>query len=259
MATVLITGGSSGIGLALSKVFLEKGYDLVIVSKPQEELSQAYNTLHAAFPTSKIYTLQKDLSQASAADELYQIIQKKEWTIDVLINNAGFGTFGYFQETNEQDELAMIDLNVRTVYRLTKLFLKEMTLKDQGHIINIASLSAFFPSPYLAAYAATKAFVLHLGEGINYELKDKGSKVRVTTVCPTPVRTGFRKRAKMETSKLFDHWTRVSAERVAKDTYKAMLQKRTYLIPDWRFHWVNKIASRLPLRIKLAMAKDSLL
>jgi short-subunit dehydrogenase len=258
MPRALITGGSSGIGLAIAREFLTHGYDLVIISKSIEEIAAATPILHQDFPNRIIEAWAKDLSQSNAADELHDEIHTMGLQIDVLVNNAGFGTFGYFPDTNQQAELAMIDLNVRALYRLTKLFLMDMVHRNQGYIINISSLSAFFPSPYLSAYAATKAFVLHLGKAVHYELKQQGSAVGISTICPTPVRTAFQQNARMENSTLFDHWTVTTPEKVAKTAFNAMQSRKDYIIPDWKFHYLNKLVSRLPSKIKLFLAQDSL-
>ncbi len=258
MPRALITGGSSGIGLAITHAFLKEGYDLIIISKEESEIAAVTPGLHQQYPKSEIIAWAKDLSKHSAADELHDEISTDGLHIDVLVNNAGFGTFGYFPETDPEAELAMIDLNVRTLYRLTKLFLQDMVYRDQGYIINISSVSAFFPSPYLAAYAATKAFVLHLGQAIQYELKQQKSAVGISTICPTPVKTGFRQNARMENSTLFDHWTVTTPEKVAASTMKAMRHRKDYIVPDWKFHYLNKLIKRFPGKIKLWLAQDSL-
>ena len=177
MPLALITGGSSGIGLAIAEAFLTKGYDLIIVSKELEEVNAAIASLQQERPKSVVKGWAADLAAYDAADTLFNTIISSGQSIDVLVNNAGFGAYGYFTNIDSQVEQAMIDLNVRTVYRLTKLFLSSMVENNHGYIINISSVSAFFPSPYLATYAATKAFILHLGQAIHYELQQQKSAV----------------------------------------------------------------------------------
>ena len=259
MPCALVTGGSSGIGLAIAKALQDRGYDLIIVAKGDTEVSAARKILHRRNPKQSTEGWADDLSKPGAADKLFDEIISSGRAIDLLVNNAGFGTFGSFTNIDSQVEQAMIDLNVRTVYRLTKLFLQQMIENDRGYIINISSVSAFFPSPYLAAYAATKAFVLHLGQAVHYELRQKGSAVGISTICPTPVKTGFQQLAGMENTTLFNHWTVTTPEKVAKAAIYAMEQRKDYIVPDWKFHYLNKLISRFPRKLKLWLAKDSII
>jgi len=246
MKKALITGGSGGIGVELAKQFGQADYNLILVSKPLEELQAAQQTLKALFPNLEVHIFQKDLTETKAAEEVFERVQSQHGKVDVLVNNAGFGTYGFMNDIDLNREVNMIELNILAVYKLTRLFLTGMIERDEGKILNVSSISAFQPNPLLTTYGATKSFVMNFSRGLNYELKQKGSKVRVTTVCPTPVRTGFQQGAKMENSKLFDSWMRVSAEQVAKDAFNALMREQEMIVPNKLFHFLNKISRRLP-------------
>ena len=185
MKTVLITGGSSGIGYEMSKHFAKDGYCLLWVAKPPEELSQAKAKLESEIPDVKIHILAKDLTDAQAPQQVYEWA-KQIGEVDVLINNAGFGTHGFLQNIPIEKELAMIQLNVVALYLLTRLFLDDMLQKNAGTIINISSNSSFQPVARMNTYASTKAFVKHFSRGLQEELGLQKSKVKILTVCPQP-------------------------------------------------------------------------
>jgi len=174
MKTVLITGGSSGIGLEISKRFAKDGYVICWVSLVEEEVQKAKIELLEAIPETTIHYLIQDLSLEEGAKNVYSWINKNNININVLINNAGFGTFGMSTEIPMEKEVRMIQLNVLSVFKLTRLFLADMVKENKGTIINISSSSSFFPVPRLAAYSATKAFVAHYSRGLQEELKEQG-------------------------------------------------------------------------------------
>lgn len=181
---VLITGASSGIGRDMAAVLSEQGFDLILVARRLERLEQVKNELKT-----NVKIICADLSNAAACIQLYE--QVKGEHIDILINNAGFGVFGAFDETDLQRELRMIDTNVRAVHILTKLFLRDFKARNSGYILNVASAAAFQPGPLLSSYYATKAYVLRLTQAVYEELRRAGSKVRICALCPGPVRTEF--------------------------------------------------------------------
>ena len=246
MKTVLITGGSSGIGLEFSKLFAKDNYQIIIVSKYETEMDEAAIILKKLYPNVDLVLLQQDLSEHNAAQFVYDFVKENDYELDVLVNNAGFGCFGFVNDIDAQKEQDMIQLNVACVHQMTRLFLKDMVAKDEGKILNISSIVAFQPSPFFATYAATKAFVKNFSQALSYELKQKKSKVTVTVVCPTPAKTGFAKKANMEELKLFESWMSVSAEKVAKDGYAAMKSGKDLVIPKRFFRYVNTVSKRMP-------------
>jgi uncharacterized protein len=180
----LITGASSGIGRDMAEILGAKGYDLILVARRLDRLEQVKKKLKT-----NVKTISADLSNAEACIGLYE--QVKNENIDVLINNAGLGLFGAFDTTDLQDELRMIDTNIKAVHILTKLFLKDMKARNTGYILNVASSAAFQPGPLLSSYYASKAYVLRLTQAIYEELRREGSGVHISALCPGPVHTEF--------------------------------------------------------------------
>ena len=257
-ACALITGGSAGIGLELSKLFAADHYNLVLVSKPEAELKKGKETLLSMFPDIDIKTIQKDLSVQNSAREVYNEVKEAGIEIDVLVNNAGFATFGDFRDIPIERELDMINLNVVTLYHLTRLFLSDMVKKDKGRILNVSSTAGLNPQPQFTTYAATKAFSLNFSEALNFELKHTRSSVRITTLCPPPVRTGFQKAAGMEKSTLFDKSIAMDAPDVAKGAYKALFEGKSMIIPSRSFSIMMKILNLFPKNLRMKSLMDGL-
>ncbi|MHB8062158.1 MAG: SDR family NAD(P)-dependent oxidoreductase, partial [Ruminiclostridium sp.] len=168
----LITGASSGIGRDMSIILSKKGYDLILVARRMEKLEELKKTL-----STDVQTISLDLSKEESCFSLYE--QVKNESVDILINNAGFGIFGAFDEIDIHEELKMLNTNIIAVDILTKLFLKDFKRKNSGYILNVASSAAFLPGPLLSSYYASKAYVLRLTEAIHEELRRAGSKVYV--------------------------------------------------------------------------------
>lgn len=246
MKYTLITGGSSGIGKATAILLANKGHNLILVSNEEESLLETQTFIQSRNPSISIKVLFADLTDPSGCQNVFTFTQKENLEVNLLINNAGFGTYGYYNEVDTAKEVNMIELNIIAVYKMTRLFLKEMTSKNEGKIINVASIAGFQPGPKLAAYSATKSFVLNYSRALNYELKTQKSVVRVTTICPTPVKTNFVATAQMESSTLFDSWMTVTTDDVARTIIKALSSNKDMLIPKKRFHYLNKISRRLP-------------
>lgn len=187
MATALITGASNGIGLELAKVHASKGGDLVLVARNKAKLDELKAEFENKFKV-KVYTIGKDLSADNSAQEVYNETTKQNIKIDYLINNAGFGDFGMFAETDWSKELQMINLNITTLTQFTKLYLQDMLKSKSGKIMNVASTAAFQSGPTMAVYYATKAYVLSFSEAVDNEVSNRG--VTVTTLCPGATESG---------------------------------------------------------------------
>lgn len=179
----LITGASSGMGLDMAKYLYKLGYDLFLVSKDKEKLEKTYKNYK------NVEIIAMDLTKKNNCIKLYDML--KDEHIDILINNAGFGDAGNFNETSLDKELDMIDLNIRAYHILTKLFLKDFIKRDYGRILNVASMAGFMPGPYMATYYATKSYVVNLSLAIYEELKREKSDVKISVFCPGPVKTNF--------------------------------------------------------------------
>jgi len=225
--TALITGASNGIGLELAKIHASKGGDLVLVARNKSKLEELKTTLEKQFGVS-VYTVGKDLSAINSAQEVYEETSRQSIKIDYLINNAGFGDFGMFAETDWDKELQMINLNITTLTLFTKFYLKEMVKRGSGKIMNVASTAAFQPGPTMAVYCATKAYVLSFTEAVSNEVNDKG--VSMTALCPGATETGFQAAGGMDDSNLFKGKKLPTANEVAEYGYTSMIKGRTVAV-----------------------------
>ncbi len=215
----LITGASSGIGCDIARELSAMGYDLIIVARRKTRLER----LKKELPTN-VKIIASDLSSTFNCVKLYE--ELKDEDIDILVNNAGFGMCGAFTETKLEKEMDMIDLNIKAVHTLTKLFLQDFKKKDKGYILNVASSAAFQAGPLMASYYATKVYVLNLTTAIYEELRRAKSHVHVSALCPGPVDTEFNKVAKVEFKV-----PSMSSEYVAHYAVKKMFKKKLVIIP----------------------------
>ncbi len=227
MATALITGASNGIGLELAKIHASKGDNLVLVARNKSKLDELKAELEKQFNIS-VYTIGKDLAASNAAQDVYDETIRQKIQIDYLINNAGFGDFGMFVETDWHKELQMINLNITTLTQFTKLYLKDMVKRKSGKIMNVASTAAFQSGPTMAVYYATKAYVLSFSEAVDNEVREHG--VTVTTLCPGATESGFQAAAAMEESALVKGKKLPTSKEVAEYGYKAMMKGKTVAI-----------------------------
>lgn len=233
----LITGASSGIGADMARVLSMQGYELILVARRKEKLELLKQEL-----STKVEIISMDLGSTYNCSKLYNKVKDED--IEIVINNAGFGLFGNFDETNLDKELDMIDLNIKTVHMLTKLFLVDFKKKNKGYILNIASSAAFQPGPLMATYYATKAYVLHLTEAIYEELRNTSSNVYIGALCPGPVETEFNDVAKVKFSiKALDSYT------VAEYAIKKMFEKKLIIIPGINIKIARIISKILPTKL----------
>jgi len=180
----LITGASSGIGRDMARVLSNMGHDLILVARREDRLIELKSQLKT-----DAQIIVADVSSVEACIDIYNKV--KDENIDILINNAGFGIFGKFTDIELDKELNMIDVNIKAVDILTKLFLKDFIKRDYGRILNVASMAGFMPGPYMATYYATKSYVVNLSLAIYEELKMDKSNVKISVFCPGPVKTNF--------------------------------------------------------------------
>jgi uncharacterized protein len=242
MSTVLITGASGGIGYELAKLFARDRHNLVLVARNREKLAQVAAELQPSGVTIKIIAL--DLAQSPAPKFLFDQLQNERIAVDILINNAGFGTHGEFAQTAEEEILGQIQLNISALTELTRLFLPSMIKRRAGRIMNVASTAGFQPGPLMAVYYATKAYVISFTEAIANELHDSG--VTVTCFCPGATHTAFAKRAGIEESRLFKLGA-MSAEKVARDGYRAVMEGRGLAISG-AHNWIVAQSTRFAPR-----------
>ncbi|HRI01448.1 MAG TPA: SDR family oxidoreductase [Saprospiraceae bacterium] len=234
MATALITGASSGIGLELAKVHASKGGDLVLVARNKSKLDELKTEIEKQYKVS-VYAIGKDLSAKNSAQEVYEETINQRIQIDYLINNAGFGDYGMFTDTDWNKEEQMINLNITTLTQFTKLFLREMGKRGNGKIMNVASTAAFQSGPTMAVYFATKAYVLSFSEAVNNEVCDQG--ITITTLCPGATESGFQAAAAMEESNLVKGKKLPTSKEVAEYGYTSMLKGKTVAIHGF-MNWI---------------------
>jgi len=214
MTTALITGATSGIGRSMALEFAKRGYRLILVARNQQALCTLAKKLNT-----KVKVLALDLSKPENCFLLHK--KTKGINIDILVNNAGFGAFGEFYKSDLNNELNLIDLNIKAVQILTKLYLRDFRQKNRGYILNTASLAGFCVGPLMATYYASKAYVLRLTQSIKQELEHENSNVHICALCPGPVDTGFNKRAGVP----------LTSDYVAKYAIRKMFQKKTVIVP----------------------------
>ena len=238
----LITGASSGLGAEFAKILSDKGYDLILVARRKKKME----TLAKQLKTN-VKIIELDVSSTYNCMKLYDEVKKEK--IDVLINNAGFGLFGKFNDTKLDSELDMIDLNIKTVHTLTKLFLKDFKKRDSGYILNVASAAAFLPGPLMSTYYATKAYVLHLTLAINEELKKDNSNVYIGALCPGPVDTEFNKVAKVKFN-----LPSLTSNYVCEYAIKEMFKNKSIIIPGVKTKIGVYLSKILPIKLKLGVS-----
>lgn len=227
--TALITGASCGIGYDLAKIFAKNNHNLVLVARSEEKLMNFAKELEEQYKIN-CRIICCDLSKVGAAQEIARKTKALNLSVDYLVNNAGFGNFGFFKDIEFQRESDSIQVNVTALTELSKLFLPSMLKKRFGGILNVASTAAFQPGPLMAVYYATKAYVTSFSEALANELM--GTGVHVSVLCPGPTKTNFQIAAKMEKSKLFSSLLAVAeSETVALAGYKGFFAHKKIIIP----------------------------
>lgn len=216
----LITGASSGMGRDMAKILSQKGYDLILVARDEKKLEEVKKQLKTE---TKIVVM--DISKEENCKKIYE--ENKD--IDILINNAGFGDCGHFEETSLDKDIQMIHTNIIAYHILTKLYLKEMIKKDSGKILNVASIAGFMPGPLMTTYYSTKNYVVRFSESIREELRRKKSKVQISILCPGPVDTNFNKVADVEFA-----LKGLNSEYVAKYAINKFFKGKFYIVPGWK-------------------------
>lgn len=250
----LITGASSGIGYNMAKYLNSMGYSLVLVARDKEKLQKIQKEL-----SGEVKIVVADLSNESKLKELYVLC--KNDNIDILVNNAGFGLFGEFTETDLNKELEMIDVNIKAVHILTKLFLKDMKKRNKGYILNVSSAASFQAGPLMATYYATKSYVTKLTLAIYEELRRDKSNVHISCLCPGPVNTNFNNVANVQFS-----MKSLSSEYVARYAIDKMFQNKLIIIPGIKMKFTiffnrlvsNKLAIKIVYKFQKKKEKNNM-
>ena len=238
---VLITGASSGLGKSYAKHYAEIDHDLILVARREKLLKEIASDLSKRYGCS-ITCIKQDLSTPNSAQKLFSKIKLKKIVPDIVINNAGFGKWAPFLDTNEKVNTQMMLLNMNTLSDMCYLFGNAMKKRKSGTIINIASVAGFVPGPFASLYFATKAFVLSLSQGLHQELKKHG--IHVMAVCPGPTKTEFFDVAASKQKRLSDESSNLmEVEQVVKGTLKACKSKKVVYIPGF----INNLVQLAPL------------
>ncbi len=226
----LITGASTGLGREFARIHSQRGGDSIIVARSADKLSALKQELESEFGV-QVKVIVKDLTQDTAAQEIYDEVKSSGITIDYLINNAGFGGHGKFHEREWEQDLSMIKLNIIALSALTRLFLPNFVARNNGKVLNVSSTASFMPGPLQAVYFATKAYVTFFSNAIAEELSD--TDVTVTNLMPGATETEFAKTSGMDRTDLFDK--AVSAYSVAEDGYNGMLEGKLDVVSGLTF------------------------
>lgn len=223
----LITGATSGIGLELAHLAASDNKNLILIARNESELIKIKELLTSQYNI-EVYIMIKDLKDNNSAEEIYKEVNALSVNVNELINNAGIGSFGSFNNINKDVDLDMINVNIYSLTYLIKLFLPKMIENNEGKILNVASTAAFMPGPFMAVYYASKSYVLLLSEALASELKN--TKVTVSVLCPGPTKTNFQSRAKMKKSDFVKAGV-MDAKTVARIGYEGMKRGKRVIIP----------------------------
>jgi len=227
----VITGASSGIGQEFARQLASRGYDLVLVARRIDRLTELADRLRPVHNVECV-AVEADIARPEERDRLCDALMPDRERVEMLVNNAGFGTHGFFHETDLKRELELIDVNCAAPVHLTKRLLPWMLERRRGFIVNVASLSAFTPGPVMAMYFASKAFLLSFSEALWEECRDTG--VNVTALCPGPVRTEFQQTAGLSPKARSSGTAPVAVERVVDDALRGLFSGKRVVIPGYQ-------------------------
>ena len=236
MATALITGASSGLGLEFAKLHARDGHSLILVARRKDMLEEIAGRLRTENPKIRVDVIDLDLGAPGAGQGLFDRVNQMGRTVDYLVNNAGFGSNGEFAKQPLAKEIQMIDLNIRTLVEATHLFLGPMVARGSGKILNIGSTAGFQPGPFMATYYATKAFVNSFSEALHEELR--GTGVTCTVLAPGATATEFAQSANSSSSRLFNTGLVANSRDVARIGYRAMLAGRPLAVAGLVNRWM---------------------
>ena len=246
----IVTGASNGIGLQIAKELAEKSYSLILVARRMERLENLKTEIVGKCSVN-VHCISCDLSEPGAALEIYREIQKKNCNVEILVNNAGIGTFKPFVDTSVERLNEMMRLNVNALTNLTLLFMKDMVRKGSGKIMLVSSIVAFQAVPYYSAYSATKSYVLFLGKALAHELRN--THVTITTLIPGSTRTDFQKISGFQPSAMAER-NAADPKFVAKKAVDGLVKGKRVVIPGWSNKILHVITKILPSRVMITLS-----
>ncbi len=247
----LVTGASSGFGADFARELGFLGCHLILTARREDRLELLKGEISAQFGVS-VKIIPMDLSKSEAPQQLYDQIKGQGLLVDILINNAGFGIYGEFNKIEWLREWEMLQVNILAVTYLTKLFIHDMIARDFGYILNVASNSAYQPSPLFATYDASKSYVLNFSEALNYELRH--TDVHCTAVSPGPVVTEFQQVARQSETHPYVRMNKMESAKVARIGINAMLKERSSIVPGWKVNLAAWVSQRAPRSWATAIA-----
>ncbi len=245
----LITGATKGIGYELAKIFARNGHDCVLIGRSEKRLLVIQQELESEYGCS-VYTLSMDLSHGNAAYDIVSFLEREKILVDILVNNAGLGDQEFFEKNDEGRLKEMMAVNIVSLTLLTRLILPGMIQKGRGRILMVASIAGFFPGPTMAAYFASKAYVLSLSESLANEVMGRG--ITVTALCPGSTRTAFFKNLELNRTKYMDPCY------VAERGYRALMKGRRIEIPGIKNKLLVFLGSLIPRSLRLGIVRSLL-
>ncbi len=250
MKTVLVTGASSGIGRETALVFAQNAYQPILVARRKDKLEEVRALISGKYGINA-EVIDMDLSQRDSALALTEKVRGLGLTVDVLVNNAGYGLSGGFTAIDEQKQTDMLMLNMVTLTRLTRFFAEDMEKRGGGVIINLASTAAFQPIPGLACYAATKSYVLSMTEAIAYEMRKTG--VKLIAICPGPTKSEFAQVAGVESSSMFDKAP--GSGELANFIFSSLNSKKYFRIHGFKNRFLKSISGMAPHKMAMGIVE----
>lgn len=226
MKITLITGATSGLGYELAHIYAQNNNNILLVARNESKLKDIQSELQNIYNDVTVDYFVADLEQKEELKKVYNYTIEKDYFVNNLVNNAGFGDRTDFKDMDIDKQMAMTDLNCNAVLYLTKVFLDKMLEHNEGHIINVASIAGFMPGPYMCTYHASKAYMLLLGEAISYEIRK--TKVKLLTLCPGPFLSEFVKKAGNDYT--FKKIKPITAKKVAQFAYKKSIKGKKLAI-----------------------------
>ncbi|MBS4803308.1 MAG: SDR family oxidoreductase [Clostridium sp.] len=249
-SVALITGATTGIGYELAKLYAKDKINLILVARNDEKLREVKEEL--SLYDIMVYTISLDLAEDNSCEKVLDFVNKNNLSVDILINNAGMGSFGYLSEIEMEKELKLIDVNIRALTEITKIFLPIMIGHGEGAIMNVASTAAFCAGPKMATYYASKAYVLNFTEALYEELRD--TEIKISCLCPGPVKTSFQEKSGIRKNEAAKK-ALMTAKEVAKVAYKDFNKGKLIIVPGFK----NKIIILLNKFIPRSLSRKIIL